>query len=159
MPTTRADSYSAASGGGIYAGVAGPGNVPAAGVARTFAMIGDSMNSHAFGGGAIRWVNAMMGAPFTILANSAFNGRTLAGNCDLCFLKPAAQVSSLIAEKPQRATFWIRMEALALALASKPSGAVFRSDRPSYAAMLQTAQTQVDFIGHDEEALSCFCGD
>ena len=86
-----------------------------------------------------------------------FNGRTLAGNCDLCFLKPAAQVSSLIAEKPQRATFWIRMEALALA--SKPSGAVFRSDRPSYAAMLQTAQTQVDFIGHDEEALSCFCGD
>lgn len=78
MPTTRADSYSAASGGGIYAGVAGPGNVPAAGVARTFAMIGDSMNSHAFGGGAIRWVNAMMGAPFTILANSAFNGRTLA---------------------------------------------------------------------------------
>lgn len=87
-----------------------------------------------------------------------YGGRTLAGNCDLCFLKPAAQVASLIAEKPERATFWIRMEALALA--SKPSGAVFRSDRPSYAAMLKTAQTQGDFIGHDdEEAIACFCGD
>lgn len=77
MPTTRADSYSAASGGGIYAGVDAPANIPASGVARTFAMIGDSMNSLAFGGGAIRWVNGMMGAPFILLANSAFNGRTL----------------------------------------------------------------------------------
>lgn len=87
-----------------------------------------------------------------------FNGRTLAGNCDLCFLKPQAQVASLIAEKPERATFWIRMEALALA--SKPSGAVFRSDRPSYAAMLNTAQVQGDFIGHGgDEPIQCFCGD
>ena len=97
--------------------------------------------------------------PFT-LELPTFNGRTLAGNCDLCFLKPAAQVASLIAEKPERAMFWIRMEALALALASKPSGAVFRSDRPSYAAMLKTASVQTDFIGHnDEEAIACFCGD
>lgn len=94
--------------------------------------------------------------PFGLELNT-FNGRTLAGNCDLCFLKPAAQVASLIAEKPDRAVFWIRMEALALA--SKPSGAVFRSDRPSYAAMLHTATAQEDFIGHNEEAISCFCGD
>lgn len=87
-----------------------------------------------------------------------YNGRTLAGNCDLCFLKPAAQVQSLIAEKPQRAVWWARMEALALA--SKPSGAVFRSDRPSYAAMAKTADTQGDLYGHDdEEALACFCGE
>jgi 3'-phosphoadenosine 5'-phosphosulfate sulfotransferase (PAPS reductase)/FAD synthetase len=85
------------------------------------------------------------------------NGRTTAGNCVLCFLKPAAQVQSLIAEKPERAVWWVRMEALALA--SKPSGAVFRSDRPSYAAMLQNASQQHDFIGHDEEAIACFCGD
>lgn len=46
------------------------------------------------------------------------------------------------------------------ALASKPSGAVFRSDRPSYAAMLKTANTQADAFGHaDEEAMACFCGD
>jgi 3'-phosphoadenosine 5'-phosphosulfate sulfotransferase (PAPS reductase)/FAD synthetase len=88
-----------------------------------------------------------------------YNGRTLAGNCDLCFLKPAAQVQSLIAERPQRAVWWARMEALALA--SKPNGAVFRSDRPSYAAMAKTADTQGDFIGHgaEEEAIACFCGD
>lgn len=87
-------------------------------------------------------------------------GRTLAGNCDLCFLKPAGQVQSLIQEKPQRAVWWARMEALALALASKPSGAVFRSDRPSYAAMLHTAETQGDLYGHeDDEPAACFCGD
>lgn len=86
------------------------------------------------------------------------NGRTLAGNCDLCFLKAANQVQTLIAEKPERATWWIRMESLALA--SKPSGAVFRSDRPTYAQMLENTEKQVDFIGYDqEEALACFCGD
>lgn len=86
------------------------------------------------------------------------NGRTLAGNCDLCFLKAANQVQTLIAQKPERAVWWARMEALALA--SKPSGAVFRSDRPSYAAMLQNATNQGDLYGHaDEEAIACFCGD
>jgi 3'-phosphoadenosine 5'-phosphosulfate sulfotransferase (PAPS reductase)/FAD synthetase len=96
--------------------------------------------------------------PFN-LGLDTFNGRTLAGNCDLCFLKPAAQIQSLIAEKPQRAEFWIRMEALALALASKPSGAVFRSDRPSYAQMLKFSQDQQNLFDPNEEAISCFCGD
>lgn len=87
-----------------------------------------------------------------------YKGRTLAGNCDLCFLKPANQVLSLINERPERATWWARMEALALA--SKPSGAVFRSDRPSYAAMQQNAAQQADAFGYgDEEPIPCFCGD
>lgn len=99
------------------------------------------------------------GQPFN-LELPTYAGRTLAGNCDLCFLKPAQQVQTLIAERPERATFWIRMEALALALASKPSGAVFRSDRPTYAQMLDNTKQQVDFIGHeDDEAIACFCGD
>lgn len=85
------------------------------------------------------------------------NGRTLAGNCDLCFMKPAAQVASLITEKPERAIWWARMEALALA--SKPSGAVFRSDRPSYAEMLKFTQEQRDLFDPNEEAIPCFCGD
>lgn len=89
----------------------------------------------------------------------SYNGRTLAGNCDLCFLKPANQVLSLIAQKPERAVWWAAQEALALALASKPSGAVFRSDRPSYAAMLKNVGDQTDFIGHDEEGIPCFCGE
>jgi 3'-phosphoadenosine 5'-phosphosulfate sulfotransferase (PAPS reductase)/FAD synthetase len=86
------------------------------------------------------------------------NGRTTAGNCVLCFLKPAAQVQSLIAEKPSRAVWWMNMEALALS--SKPSGARFRSDRPTYAAMHANAANQADAFGHDdEEAMACFCGD
>jgi len=77
-----------------------------------------------------------------------YNGRTLAGNCDLCFLKPAAQVASLIAENPARAIWWAKIETLALSLASKPSGARFRSDRPSYAQMLSFTQAQSDAFGH-----------
>ena len=89
------------------------------------------------------------------------NGVTMHGNCDLCFLKGGAQVLSLIAEKPERAVWWARMEALALALAlaSKPSGAVFRSDRPSYASMIKYAAEQSDMFDPNEEAISCFCGD
>jgi len=87
------------------------------------------------------------------------NGVTMHGNCDLCFLKPAHQVLSLIAEKPERAIWWARMEALALALASKPSGAVFRSDRPSYASMAKFSAEQRDMFDVNEEAIACFCGD
>jgi len=86
-----------------------------------------------------------------------YKGRTLAGNCDLCFLKPAAQVQSLIAQKPERAVWWAKMEALALA--SKPSGARFRSDRASYAAMSANAANQSDAFGFDEDPIACFCGE
>jgi 3'-phosphoadenosine 5'-phosphosulfate sulfotransferase (PAPS reductase)/FAD synthetase len=87
------------------------------------------------------------------------NGVTYHGNCDLCFLKGGAQVLSLIAEKPERGIWWAKMEALALALASKPSGAVFRSDRPSYSSMIQFAADQTDMFDANEEAIACFCGD
>jgi hypothetical protein len=85
------------------------------------------------------------------------NGVTMHGNCDLCFLKGGAQVLSLITEKPERAVWWAKMKALALA--SKPSGAVFRSDRPSYAQMAKFADEQKDMFDHNEEAIACFCGD
>jgi hypothetical protein len=85
------------------------------------------------------------------------NGVTMHGNCDLCFLKGAAQILSLIQEKPERAIWWAKMEALALA--SKPSGAVFRSDRPSYASMLKFSASQTDMFDPNEETIACFCGD
>lgn len=85
------------------------------------------------------------------------NGVTMHGNCDLCFLKGGAQILSLIAEKPERAVWWASMEALALA--SKPSGAVFRSDRPSYASMAAFARDQRTIFDPDEETIACFCGD
>ena len=87
------------------------------------------------------------------------NGVTMHGNCDLCFLKGGAQILSLIAEKPERAIWWAKIEALALALASKPSGAHFRTDRPSYAHMLKFSQEQRDMFDPNEEAIACFCGD
>jgi len=88
-------------------------------------------------------------------------GRTMHGNCDLCFLKPAAQVFSLINEKPSRAIWWASMEAMAMAMAmaSKPSGAVFRSDRPTYAQMAKFASEQASIFDPNEEAIACFCGD
>jgi 3'-phosphoadenosine 5'-phosphosulfate sulfotransferase (PAPS reductase)/FAD synthetase len=108
-------------------------------------------------GVTVQDVSAFWSAQPFNLELPTYKGRTLAGNCDLCFLKPAAQIASLIAEKPQRAVWWASMEALALA--SKPSGAVFRSDRPSYAAMAQFAAEQRDMFNQDEEAIQCFCGD
>jgi 3'-phosphoadenosine 5'-phosphosulfate sulfotransferase (PAPS reductase)/FAD synthetase len=86
-----------------------------------------------------------------------YNGRTLAGNCDLCFLKPANQIATLIAERPERAIWWANMEALALA--SKPSGATFHKDRPGYASMMQFTKDQISLIDPDEEGIACFCGD
>jgi hypothetical protein len=44
-------------------------------------------------------------------------------------------------------------------LASKPSGAVFRSDRPSYAQMLKFSASQKDMFDPNEETIACFCGD
>jgi len=49
------------------------------------------------------------------LALPNINGVTYHGNCDLCFLKGASQTLSLIAEKPERAIWWARMEAIILA--------------------------------------------
>lgn len=85
------------------------------------------------------------------------NGVTMHGNCDLCYLKGGAQILSLIAEKPERAIWWVKIEALALA--SKPSGARFRKDRPSYAEMLKFSQEQKDMFDPTEEAIACFCGE
>lgn len=110
-------------------------------------------------GVTIRDIDAFWASQPFRLELPTVNGRTLSGNCDLCFLKGGNQVQTLIAEKPERAIWWARMEALALALSSKPSGAVFRSDRPSYQAMLDNATNQADWVGFSDEPIDCFCGD
>jgi len=88
------------------------------------------------------------------------NGVTMHGNCDLCFLKPSHQIQSLIAEKPERALWWIKMEEHAQSSnKTYGDGAKFRKDRPSYAEMHKYALSQTDMFDKDEEAISCFCGD
>ena len=91
------------------------------------------------------------------------NGVTMHGNCDLCFLKPTHQVMSLIAEKPERAIWWMKMEAHAQSSnKTYGDGAKFRKDRPSYKEMYDFALSQTDMFGNvdpNEEAIACFCGD
>jgi len=88
------------------------------------------------------------------------NGKTMHGNCDLCFLKGGNQILSLIKEKPERATWWARIETLVQS-SNKVigDGARFRKDRPSYAEMYKFANNQTDMFGMDDESISCFCGD
>ena len=100
--------------------------------------------------------------PFTLGLYTDSKGRTLGGNCDLCFLKPAAQILSLIAEKPQRAAWWARMETHAqehFVEKRNADGWRFRNDRPSYTQMAAYAADQGDMFDTDEEAIACFCGD
>lgn len=88
------------------------------------------------------------------------NGVTMHGNCDLCFLKPAHQVLSLIREKPERALWWMKMEAHAQSSnKTYGDGAKFRKDRPSYAEMYKFANEQTDLFDSNEEGIPCFCGD
>ena len=86
------------------------------------------------------------------------NGKTMHGNCDLCFLKGAKQILSLVAEKPARAVWWAKMETL-VQTSNKTfgDGARFRKDRPSYAEMHRYVDKQVDMF--DDESIDCYCGE
>ena len=111
----------------------------------------------ALGGGTVRDVGTFGQAQPFDLDLLTVNGRTLEGNCDLCFLKPRGQRLALIKARPEAAVWWIRMESLNLA--SKPSGARFRADGPSYADLARFAAEQGDLFDAAEEPLACFCGE
>ena len=78
-----------------------------------------------------------------------FNG--FYSNCDLCFMKPVAQVASMISEKPERAIWWATQEEIAKGRFSK--------DRPSYSQMMKFSKEQSDMFDSNEQGMSCFCGD
>ena len=88
------------------------------------------------------------------------NGVTMHGNCDLCFLKPAHQILSLIREKPSRADWWIKAE-MSVQTSDKTfgDGGRFRKDRPSYKQMKNYALSQHELFDMNEDAIACFCGD
>lgn len=85
------------------------------------------------------------GQPFDLGLPLAPNGTTPTGNCDLCFLKGAGKLSSIIAAEPHRAQWWADQEAAI--------GATFRKDRPSYAAMMQ----QMQLLPPDDDTPDCNC--
>lgn len=91
------------------------------------------------------------------------NGRTLAGNCDLCFLKPPAQRLSLVRDRPARATWWARMERVAREEFTEKltgDGWRFSMDGPTYTQMAAYDLAQHQLFEDDErEPIECFCGD
>jgi 3'-phosphoadenosine 5'-phosphosulfate sulfotransferase (PAPS reductase)/FAD synthetase len=88
------------------------------------------------------------------------NGVTMHGNCDLCFLKSASQVQSLINEKPERAIWWASMEQnIESKTGEFGAHARFRKDRPSYSQMLEYSRQQINLFDETEESIPCFCGD
>lgn len=89
------------------------------------------------------------------------NGKTMHGNCDLCFLKGANQVLALVRENPKRAIWWMEQEAkIHSAGEFKGDGARFRSDRPSYAQMHKMALNHGELFDFDDEPLQdCMCVD
>lgn len=68
------------------------------------------------------------------------NLKSYEGNCDLCFLKGQGKITRIMRDNPDLAHWWI--EAEAEARSSKPSGARFRQDRPSYAALFDFTRDQ-----------------
>ena len=89
------------------------------------------------------------------------NGKTMHGNCDLCFLKSADQVLSLIRENPERAVWWMAQEdRIRSAGQIKGDAGKFRSDRPSYAEMHRMATQHGELFAYDDEPLQdCMCVD
>ena len=73
------------------------------------------------------------------------------GNCDLCFLKSAAQIQAMMRDVPRLADWWIAQE---------QQRGTFRSDRPPYAEMFKAVKEQRTFdFGKRDELIDCFCGD
>ncbi len=101
------------------------------------------------------------GQPFDLRLPNV-NGTTPAGNCDLCFLKGEALIRGLLRGNPELATWWINQEINAPGKGKlrKAEMALFRADRPSYAAMLDASQRQGDLIDFLEgDSIDCACTD
>jgi len=96
--------------------------------------------------------------PFDLLLPN-MGGKTMHGNCDLCFLKGGAQKLSLIRENPDRALWWMEQEKLTAVRAEK-AGAFFRIDQPSYAQLHAMATGHGELFPFGDDPLAdCFCGD
>jgi len=79
------------------------------------------------------------------------DGKTLAGNCDLCFLKGTRTLTKLVKEKPGLTEWWINEE--------KKMKNTFKN-KISYIDILDLSnkkQAQIDFL--EDDSRSCFCHD
>lgn len=82
------------------------------------------------------------------------------GNCDYCFLKGAKIISRIMRDGKADPSWWIEREAEPRE--GKASGARFRTDRPSYAELLDAVQRQDEFdfgIWDDHQSCDYVCHD
>lgn len=84
-----------------------------------------------------------------------------AGNCVGCFLKSRSKMEVLMREMPQYFDWWVKTEEVATTIAKTKAGSRFRSDRPSYANMMEMVKRQgmLPFASDDDETLPCMCHD
>ena len=85
------------------------------------------------------------------------SGKTLAGNCDLCFLKGTRTLIKLIKEKPELADWWIEQEQKI----SKPDEdiATFNKSR-SYTDLVELAKfDSLQTSLFEDDTRRCFCHD
>lgn len=102
---------------------------------------------------------------FDLLLPDNGDGRTLAGNCDLCFLKSVGILKRLIREQPNRSDWWIRVEETVrqrrLEQEKSLRGVTFRYGQ-TYASLKRAALAAKEiqfFPDGDDAGISCFCGD
>ena len=82
----------------------------------------------------------------------------MAGNCVGCYLKGSGKLEVLMEEMPEHFEWWVRAEQLVESTAG--TGALFRSDRPSYANLLKRVREQGRLFGaNDEDTIPCMCTD
>ena len=94
-------------------------------------------------------------------------GKTLAGNCDLCYLKGMKTITSILKERPDLADWWVeqenKIEKLNVGTEYEErivSTAKFRQDRPPYIELVDISKKPepiIDLFGDD--GMSCFCHD
>ena len=82
---------------------------------------------------------------------SNHNGKTPAGNCELCFLKGKKTLINIIREKPELADWWIKVE--------EKANATFNKSR-TYKDLLELSKLEEKQTSmFDDDGRSCFCHD
>ena len=94
------------------------------------------------------------------------NGKTLAGNCDLCYLKGTQTLINIIREKPELADWWIEQEQKIAKLnkgtkyeGKSISTGTFRKDRDYIELVDWAEQADKQTEMFDDDSRSCFCHD
>ena len=96
-----------------------------------------------------------------------YGGKTIAGNCDLCFLKNKAQLIKMIKERPELADWWSQQEIKTLAARKKRHGentdkivtTKFNKNYTYIDLVELSDKTNVELDLFGESSISCFCTD